>query len=139
MRPSLPTTPQRSALMRSVGQAGTAPEMAVRRHLHRLGFRYRLNVRSLPGTPDIVLARFRTVVFVHGCFWHGHHCKHGAAVARTNAGYWREKIEANRARDDRKAQALRSLGWAVEIVFECRTGDTKVLNALAARIRRRAS
>lgn len=137
MRAKLHTTAQRSALMKSVGRANTAPEMAVRRYLHGLGFQYRVNVRGVPGTPDIVLPRFRTVVFVHGCFWHGHDCRHGAVAARSNASYWQEKIAANRERDARKARELRDLGWFVETLFECQVADTGILKSFVTRVRRR--
>jgi len=137
MRIALPTTAERSALMKRVGRADTAPEMAVRRHLHRRGFRYRLHVRDLPGTPDIVLPRYRTVVFVHGCFWHGHDCPHGVARARSNADYWNGKIEQNRRRDERKVDAVRELGWNVEVVWECEAGDLRELARLERRIGRR--
>ncbi len=137
MRKALPTTRERSALMKRIARANTAPEMAVRRHLHRRGFRYRLHVRELPGTPDIVLPRYRTVVFVHGCFWHGHDCPHGAAVARTNANYWTGKIEQNRRRDERKEIAIRALGWNVEVVWECEAGNERKLARLEQRLEKR--
>ena len=132
-----PTPPQRSALMKRVRRKDTAPEISVRRHLHRAGLRFRLHVRALPGTPDIVLPRYHTAIFVHGCFWHGHDCKHGAVQARTNAEYWRAKIAANRERDAGKAHGLRALGWIVETVWECESADADMLNALIERIRRR--
>lgn len=124
--------------MKRVGRADTAPELAVRSRLHRVGLRFRVNVRGLPGTPDIVLRRYQTVIFVHGCFWHGHDCAHGSVQARSNADYWRGKIEANRSRDARKAAALEDLGWCVETVFECESSNARKLNALEARIRGRA-
>jgi DNA mismatch endonuclease (patch repair protein) len=128
------TTPQRSALMRRVGRKDTAPEISVRRHLHRAGLRYRLHVRTLPGTPDIVLPRHRTVVFVNGCFWHGHRCKHGAVRAKTNTDFWGAKITANKVRDQRKRAALQALGWSVECVWECQCGNAARLDALCTRI-----
>src|SRR5437762_1945286 len=102
----LPPTPERSTLMRCVGRKNTAPELAVRRFLHAAGLRYRLHVAGLPGTPDIVFPKFSTVVFVHGCFWHGHNCKHGRVKARVNEEFWSAKIEANRKRDARKVRSL---------------------------------
>jgi DNA mismatch endonuclease (patch repair protein) len=133
------TTPERSALMKRVGRKNTFPELAVRRYLHAAGLRFRVHVRELPGTPDIVLPRYRTVVFVNGCFWHGHECRHGSVRAKSNAEFWRRKITENRARDERKAEALERLAWHVERVWECECADEKVLKALCRRIFRRAS
>lgn len=104
------TSAQRSAPMQKVGRKDTAPELAVRKFLHSAGLRFRLHVRELPGRPDIVLPRHRTVVFVHGCFWHGHRCRHGSTHAKTNTEFWERKIADNRARDKRKAKSLRALG-----------------------------
>jgi DNA mismatch endonuclease (patch repair protein) len=123
--------------MKAVRREDTGPELEVRRRLHHAGLRFRLHVRDLPGSPDIVLPRFRTVVFVHGCFWHGHSCSHGRVVPKTNVEFWTTKIEANRARDARKAKALRRLGWHVERVWECRCRDERALGALVRRIRGR--
>jgi DNA mismatch endonuclease (patch repair protein) len=123
--------------MKRIGRANTAPELAVRRHLHARGFRYRLHVPDLPGTPDIVLPRYRTVVFVHGCFWHGHDCPHGAAIPRSNPAYWSEKIARNRRRDERKESAIGELGWHVEVVWECEADDPRKLTQLERRIGRR--
>ena len=120
--------------MKSVGRKDTAPEVAVRRYLHRHGLRYRLHVRDLPGTPDIVLPRYRTAIYVHGCFWHGHDCKHGSVQARTNREFWRSKIAANQERDDRKAKALTELGWTVQVIWECESGRVAALDALIKRI-----
>lgn len=123
--------------MRLVAREGTAPELAVRRYLHAQGLRYSLNRRDLPGSPDLVLARRGTVVFVHGCFWHGHGCRHGVVQAKTNAAYWSAKIEDNRVRDARQRQALRALGWKVEVIWECECGNPKKLRTLAARLAKR--
>ena len=105
--------------MRAVKSGGTSPEIAVRKALHRAGFRFRLHVSALPGKPDVVLARHRTVIFVHGCFWHGHKCKRGSRQPKKNAGYWREKISRNKARDKKNAAELRKLGWRVITIWEC--------------------
>jgi DNA mismatch endonuclease (patch repair protein) len=134
---SLITNPGRSRLMRRVGRENTAPELAVRRYLHAYGLRFRLHVSDLPGTPDLVLPSRRTVVFVHGCFWHGHDCSHGTVRARTNAAYWDAKIHDNRSRDLRKEQALRELGWFVETIWECECNDTTSLRNLRNRLVRR--
>lgn len=125
--------------MKSVGRKDTAPELAVRRYLHRRGLRYRLHVGTLPGTPDIVLPRYRTAIYVHGCFWHGHDCRHGSVQARTNPEYWRSKIAANRERDGRKARALAELGWTVLVVWECEVASAAILDALVVRILRNRS
>lgn len=108
----------RSRMMAGIRSANTAPERTVRSRLHRAGFRFTLHPRGLPGRPDIVLPRWSTVVFVHGCFWHGHRCRLFRLPA-TNAEFWRAKIEANRQRDKKVLRALRKLGWHVEVVHEC--------------------
>lgn len=123
--------------MRHVKGKNTAPELAVRRYLHARGVRYRLHPASLPGRPDIVAPRRRTVVFVHGCFWHGHDCPHGRIQAKANAAFWAAKIAANRERDARKEAALRALGWHVETVWECEAARPHELAALARRLLRR--
>lgn len=120
--------------MRQVGREGTAPELCVRRFLHAQGLRFRLHPRGLPGKPDIVLPRRATVVFVHGCFWHGHHCRHGSVRARANAKYWAAKIADNRARDRRQCRALRALGWRVDVVWECECANERKLNVLASQL-----
>jgi DNA mismatch endonuclease (patch repair protein) len=123
--------------MRAVRQAHTAPELTVRRFLHRQGLRYSTHVAALPGRPDIVLPRRRSVVFVHGCFWHGHTCPHGAVQAKTNSKFWSEKIIQNQARDARKEDALRNSDWHVEVVWECQVEDAAFMHALAKRLQRR--
>lgn len=132
-------SPQRTALMKRVRRRDTAPELAVRKFLHARGLRFRLHVRELPGTPDIVLPRHRAVVFVNGCFWHGHDCPHGSVQARSNAGFWRDKIEDNRRRDSRKSVELAALGWHVITVWECESEDPSVLQSVATRIRELAA
>jgi DNA mismatch endonuclease (patch repair protein) len=123
--------------MQRVGRKDTFPELEVRRFLHAQGLRFRLHARGLPGTPDLVLPGRRTVVFVHGCFWHGHDCPHGVVRARSNASYWEAKISDNRARDARKARALREAGWFVETVWECECANHARLRRLAAALLRR--
>lgn len=122
--------------MKRVGRKDTAPELIVRRFLHRQGLRFRLHVRQLPGTPDIVLPRYKTVVFVNGCFWHGHMCAHGSVRAKTNRAFWDDKIAGNKARDRRKAAALKALGWNVERIWECQCDHDLTLVRLYERIRR---
>lgn len=97
----------------------TKPEVVVRKYLFSEGFRYRKNVKDLPGTPDIVLPRYKTVIFVNGCFWHGHKgCRH-FVVPDTNREFWIGKIEANIQRDVRKSAELEKLGWRVIVIWEC--------------------
>ncbi|MEO0398627.1 MAG: very short patch repair endonuclease [Pseudomonadota bacterium] len=110
---------QRSAIMRSVKSANTKPEVRLRRALHRRGLRYRLNVRHLPGSPDLVFPRYRAVIFVHGCFWHGHDCPRGARQPKNNAEYWRAKIQRNKDRDASVLAALADLGWRTKVSWEC--------------------
>lgn len=112
------TPEQRSERMSRIRASDTAPEMLVRRHLHALGFRYRLHARDLPGKPDLVLPKHGVVVFVHGCFWHAHSCQKGRIPA-TRREFWREKFAYNKARDARNVRALRRLGWRVATVWEC--------------------
>jgi DNA mismatch endonuclease (patch repair protein) len=109
----------RSRIMRSIRGSGTGPERIVRSALHRKGFRFRVNVRTLPGTPDIVLPALRTVILVHGCFWHRHGRCRLASVPRTRQAYWMAKFAANRRRDRRVAAALGRLGWRVIVIWEC--------------------
>ena len=108
----------RSRIMSSVRQKNTGPELTLRKALHKLGLRYRLNDKSLPGSPDIVFPRFKAVVFVHGCFWHRHGCR-ATTTPRTNVDYWSEKFDENIARDRRYIEALLNAGWRVAIVWEC--------------------
>jgi DNA mismatch endonuclease (patch repair protein) len=122
----------RSALMSRIGGKNTAPEMIVRKLLHSLGFRFRLHRRDLPGTPDIVLPRLKTAVFVHGCFWHGHGCKIGLPP-KSRQEYWLPKIERNKARDVEKATALEAQGWRVLEIWQCETRDSVGLAGRLAR------
>ncbi len=108
----------RSRMMAAVRGRDTAPERAVRRELFANGFRYRLHRKDLPGTPDIVLAAYNTVVFVHGCFWHGHDCPRGRRPA-SNTAFWDAKLERNQCRDRENHAALESAGWKVITVWEC--------------------
>lgn len=109
---------QRSALMSRIRGKDTKIELEVRRGLHALGFRYRLGGAGLPGRPDIVLPKYRTVVFVHGCFWHRHSC-HLFRLPKTRSEFWETKINANVERDTRKEAELIAMGWRVETVWEC--------------------
>ena len=109
---------KRSQLMAKVKQKNTAPEIIVRKFLFSKGFRYRINVKSLSGTPDIVLSKYKTVIFVHGCFWHVHTCCAGH-LPSSNVDYWVTKIEQNIERDNRKINELKKLGWNVVVIWQC--------------------
>lgn len=104
--------------MAKVRGTNTQPEMRVRKALHKAGFRYRLHSGCLPGKPDVVLPRYRTVVFVHGCFWHGHHCPRGKRPS-SNSGFWEKKLDRNIERDQTAQKMLTTLGWNVVILWEC--------------------
>lgn len=122
----------RSDIMRAVKRANTKPEMIVRQALHALGLRFRLHRRDLPGSPDIVLPKFRTVIFVHGCFWHRHPGCRYATTPKSRQEYWLPKFESNVERDARKEAQLRELDWRVVVIWEC---ETKSLEMLEARLR----
>ena len=128
---TLPDQTMRSRIMRAVKSKDTKPEMIVRRLVHGMGYRYRLHRTGLPGKPDLVFGPRRKVIFVHGCFWHGHHCKRGARVPKTNIKYWTAKIGRNRQRDKDSEAALAAMGWRVLIVWECEKKDGAVRTALA--------
>ena len=112
------TPAERSALMSRIRSKDTRPEMAVRSILHRLGYRFRLHRKDLPGRPDIVLPKHQKIVLVQGCFWHGHTCRL-ASKPKSNEGYWSAKLETNRARDARNIEALVRQGWTVLELWEC--------------------
>lgn len=105
--------------MRSVRRQDTRPGMLVRRELHRLGFRFRLHRKDLPGKPDLVLPGYSAVVFVHGCYWHRHQGCRYATTPATRPGFWKEKFEANVRRDRRNQAALSDTGWRVFVIWEC--------------------
>jgi len=127
------TPEQRSRIMRSVKGENTTPEMAVRRLVHHMGFRFRLHRKDLPGKPDLVFPRLNKVVFAHGCFWHGHHCARGARVPMQNRGYWIQKVARNKARDGRVLKSLRELGWNFLVIWEC---EMKSIPKIEKRLRR---
>ena len=113
------TSEQRSRCMAAIKGKDTKPEMIVRKYLFSRGLRYRLHVKKLPGSPDIVLPKYKTVIFVDGCFWHGHEgCRH-YRLPKTNTDFWRTKIERNISRDIRTEAELTLLGWSVIRVWEC--------------------
>lgn len=117
---------QRSYNMSRIRSKNTKPEIAVRSMLHRLGYRFTVNGpknRQLPGKPDIVLPKYKTVIFVHGCFWHGHAgCKH-FRLPKTRTEWWKAKIGGNIARDQKAQSALKKLGWKVLVIWECELGE----------------
>lgn len=115
----LKTPEERSRNMAAIRSCDTKPEMLVRRYLHSEGLRYGLHNKRLPGSPDIVMRRFKTAIFVHGCFWHGHaNCKY-YRLPKSNIEFWQSKVERNRERDKRDISALHKLGWRVIVIWEC--------------------
>jgi len=124
---------QRSDIMRKVCSTDTTPEKLVRRLLHRCGYRFKLSNKDLPGNPDIVLPKYNTVVFVHGCFWHRHKGCRAASMPQSNVDYWRKKFSGNEKRDRRVKRELRQLGWRVCVVWEC---QTKLPQKLISRLKR---
>src|SRR5205823_1342142 len=108
----------------------TRPELIVRRLTHRLGYRFKLHDARLPGRPDLVFSGLRKVIFVHGCFWHRHHCRRGRFTPRTNSTYWSEKFINNRRRDRTNCRRLKARGWSVLVVWECQLSDLDVLSAM---------
>ena len=127
------TPEQRHKIMSQVHSKNTGPERAVRHALWHKGYRYRLNDKRLPGTPDIVLPKYRAVIFINGCFWHGHRGCTKYVVPKTNEAFWREKIARNIARDELNAQRLDTLAWTVITVWECELSK-KNLDATITRI-----
>lgn len=113
----------RSSIMRAVKSKNTSPELFVRRLVFAMGFRYRLHRKDLPGTPDLVFSGLRRIIFVHGCFWHGHSCSRGARQPKSNSAYWREKIRRNVTRDRMNIYALVKAGWQVKTIWECELGE----------------
>lgn len=128
------TKEQRHRCMAAIRSKDTKPELIVRRYLFGRGFRYRLNHPRLPGHPDLVMRKYRTVIFVNGCFWHGHeNCKY-YTMPKTNSDFWRKKIERNKARDKAEQQRLAEMGWHCITVWECQLKPgvrTQTLESLA--------
>ena len=114
------TPERRSALMSKIRSKNTLPELKIRSIAHRLGYRFRLHRKDLPGTPDLVFPRLRKVIFVHGCFWHGHYCKRDK-MPKSSVRFWSEKIAKNKARDRRNRRGLFRLGWQCQTIWECET------------------
>jgi DNA mismatch endonuclease, patch repair protein len=124
---------ERSAVMARVGSTDSASELAVRRELHRRGLRYSLHRKDLPGKPDVVFRRARTVLFIHGCFWHLHSCKRGR-LPESNRLFWRKKLEANRERDARQIRLLREAGWKVIVIWTCRLSTDRNITRACDRV-----
>jgi len=129
---------KRSEVMRAVKGANTKPELKLRKALFARGFRYRLHARDLPGKPDLVFPRYRSVIFINGCFWHGHDCARGARVPKSNRDYWLAKVARNKARDEDIVKALAALGWRAYIVWECSLQNVDDAADKAARWLKRA-
>lgn len=124
--------------MSRVRNRNTKPEVLVRSVLHRLGYRFRIHRSDLPGTPDIVLPKYGTVIFVNGCFWHGHNCSRGKLPA-TNRAFWEKKIEKNRKRDQENYKKLEDLGWNTIVVWTCRISSRDGIEDFAETIVKRLS
>ena len=124
---------KRSDIMSKISGKNTKPEILVRKFLFSKGFRYRINVKTLPGKPDIVLPKYKTVIFINGCFRHGHNCKKGK-LPSSNIDFWKEKISNNKSRDDKNSDLLVKLGWKVIIIWQCEISKIdnriKILNKL---------
>lgn len=130
------TPEQRSAMMSKIRGRNTRPELRVRKTAHRLGLRFRLHRKDLPGTPDLVFPARRKAVFVHGCFWHSHGgCKY-AYKPKSNVAFWKDKLQKNLDRDIRAARELKTLGWDVIVIWECETrNDERLVGILNGRVR----
>ena len=124
--PDRMTPQQRHNCMSHIRSRNTKPEVLLRKELHRLGYRFRINVRKLPGTPDIVLAKYRTCIFVNGCFWHGHQGCSKFVMPKTRTDFWREKIARNRERDLKSISMLESEDWKVITVWECELANDAI-------------
>lgn len=112
---------QRSYNMSRIRGRDTKPELLVRSVVHRMGFRFRLHRKDLPGKPDLILPKHRKIIFVHGCYWHMHRCRYGRVVPKTNTEFWQQKRQGNVRRDRRNLKQLRKDGWQILVVWECWT------------------
>lgn len=126
--PDVHSPQQRSFNMSRIRNRDTKPEIIVRSIVHRLGFRYRLHKRDLPGKPDLVLVRHGKIINVHGCFFHMHKCTYGRVVPATNAEFWQKKRLGNAKRDQRNLRSLKRAGWQVMTIWECETKDIAILS-----------
>lgn len=130
---------ERSSIMAKVRSVNTTPEIKVRKMLHSMGYRFRIHRNDLPGRPDIVLPKYNTVIFVHGCFWHGcPTCRHAQIRPKDNSEYWNKKLDRNKQRDIENYTALENLGWRVLVVWECETKNKKI-SELKNRLKRELS
>lgn len=120
---------KRSWIMSRVRGKDTSPELIVRSSIHSLGYRFRLHRKNLPGKPDIIFPCRRKLIFVHGCFWHGHNCARGNRIPKTNYVYWKEKIERNIERDKKHQRELSLLGWRTFVIWECQIKDVDALRS----------
>lgn len=126
------TTDKRSWIMSRVSGRNTKPEIIVRKIIHRMGYRFRLHERKLPGKPDIVLPKHKKIILIHGCFWHGHHGCKRSKRPESNADFWNKKIDGNITRDEINRTELEKLGWKVLIVWDCQTRDLETLKNILA-------
>lgn len=124
---------KRSDIMSHISGKETKPEILVRKFLFTNGFRFRKNVKDLPGKPDIVLPKYKTAIFIHGCFWHGHTCKRGALPA-TNIEFWKTKIGGNIERDKRDVSELEKQGWKVIVIWQCEIKNAGLQNERLIRL-----
>lgn len=122
----------RSFNMSRIKAKNTKPEILVRQFLHKKGFRYRLNYKILPGKPDIVLPKYKTVIFVNGCFWHGHENCKDFVIPKTRTDWWLDKINGTKHRDRLKIKELESLGWTVKVIWECELSHQKIEETLSS-------
>lgn len=123
---------RRSEIMSRIGPRDTAPELAVRSMAHRMGFRFRVHRKELPGRPDLVFARHRLAVFVHGCFWHRHHGCKNATMPKTRPEFWQRKFRGNVERDRRNCEQLARLGWRTLVIWECEAEDPARIESILA-------
>ncbi len=132
------TKAQRSYNMSRIKGKDTKPEMLVRKHLHAQGFRYKLHDKTLPGKPDLVLPKYKTVIFIHGCFWHGHaKCKY-FTIPKTRTEWWTEKIAKNKANDEKAVKLLRKEGWKIITVWECKLKPAQLNTTLTNLVKKRS-
>jgi len=122
------SNPKRSEIMSKISSKETKPEILVRKYLFSKGFRYRKNVKELPGKPDIVLPKYKTIIFVHGCFWHGHESCKKSALPATNLEFWKDKLEKNKERDKSNILKLKEIGWKVIVIWQCELKNSTVRN-----------
>ncbi len=124
------TAEQRKRNMTAIKSRHTKPEIIVRSIVHRLGFRFRLHDKKLPGKPDIVLPKHKKIILVHGCFWHIHNCKRGNVTPKTNVEYWQTKRLRNVERDEQNLEFYRKEGWQVLVIWECQTKGLPTLETI---------